>query len=355
MDVKVNGNQVTIDISGKVVEIDVSHWPKEKEDAFFALTGLLVARGNETFLYNPNYWKWDKKLTCVSAAEKIPQPIGLTDLTGIFEGNQQLTTLNLTDWDFSKVSSIKEICKDCTNLKMIKCNGAKFNSLKDCSYAFDNCRSLEIVEDAGWDLSTVEDANRMFRNCVCLKKIDCSEWKMKSVKDITSIFYGCEYLHEIGIESWEVVNLETADLAFAKCKSLEGIDFSKWCTTKIRKANGLLKGCESLTSADFSNWKNTEISMYSLMDQCNNLKVLNLRSWETISLEEAESIFGGSIAITNHYNGDRLKTIFGRMVLFGDDKQIANMVSTVFGAPTEVKKEKVTMTQEEAVQVIASN
>jgi surface protein len=82
-----------------------------------------------------------------------------------YEGNRQLTSLDLSTWDVSNVT--------------------------DMSYMFYHCDYLKTVRCGDWDTSSVTDMTNMFYWCTKLNDLDISRWDTGSVKDFTYMFYEC--------------------------------------------------------------------------------------------------------------------------------------------------------------------
>ena len=59
---------------------------------------------------------------------------------------------------------------------------------------FTNCNSLTSLDVSNWDTSNVTSMTYMFSNCNSLTSLDVSNWDTNSVTNMTGMFYFCTSL-----------------------------------------------------------------------------------------------------------------------------------------------------------------
>ena len=103
----------------------------------------------------------------------------LDDLSYLFE-DQDITEIDVSDWDVRKVKSVKCMFQNCRYLKSIK--------------------GLET-----WDISNIEDFSFMFAGCTNLKDAgDLSNWEVTKNMNMLCMFSGCKKLNDLGdISQWK--------------------------------------------------------------------------------------------------------------------------------------------------------
>ena len=115
----------------------------------------------------------------------------------MFADNTYLTSLDLSGWDVSKVTSFDRFVEACTNL-------------------------TTIGDTSSWDTSSVTGQGflGMFSKCSSLLSVDVSGWDVSHVTTFgvywgCGMFQGCSSLTEIAVSSWVLntsVNIETLSI-----------------------------------------------------------------------------------------------------------------------------------------------
>ena len=89
-----------------------------------------------------------------------------TDTTRyVFSGCTSLTSLTLSNFDTSKVSTMGSMFSYCTNITSL--NLSKFNTSNviDMNHMFDGCTNLISLDISGWNTSKVNSISKMFKGC----------------------------------------------------------------------------------------------------------------------------------------------------------------------------------------------
>ena len=113
----------------------------------------------------------------------------------MFYNCSSLTSLDLLNFDTSKVTNMREMFRSCSKLTSL--NVSKFNTSKvtDMYEMFDNCSSLTSLDLLNFDTSKVTSMYEMFYNCSSLTNIYVSnKWNTDKVTSSDAMFYGCTKL-----------------------------------------------------------------------------------------------------------------------------------------------------------------
>ena len=97
--------------------------------------------------------------------------LNITDIKGIFQSCNKLTSLDVSSFDTSKVT--------------------------DMSYMFQNCSDITYLNLSNFNTSNVNSMHRMFDSCEHLESLDLSKWDTSKVTSMKSMFTGCKVLNEI--------------------------------------------------------------------------------------------------------------------------------------------------------------
>lgn len=94
----------------------------------------------------------------------------ITTLQNMFQGCLKLKYLNLKNWDTQKVTTINSAFSNCYEL--ISINGSiDLSNVTVSRYAFMNCYKLETLDLTNWDASKDTDMRQLFMNCGSLTSI----------------------------------------------------------------------------------------------------------------------------------------------------------------------------------------
>ena len=174
-----NGKDI---ISGKNIKLNVSVTPWDEKAA--ALPQKLISgNNNATYLFyitingekktivpdsNGN-WKYD--IT----------GIDFTNMSGMFESCNTLSTLDLSNFDTSKVKVMYSMFSGC---------------------------SFTTLDLSNFDTRNVGDIRNMFASCINLTTLDLSNWDMSKVKSTDKMFYRCKNLTTIYVDNCDEVTVE---------------------------------------------------------------------------------------------------------------------------------------------------
>ena len=98
---------------------------------------------------------------------------GVTDMNNMFSNCENLTTLDVSNFDTSNVT--------------------------DMGYMFDYCSSLKTLDVSNFDTSKVTNMNAMFKSCLNLTTLDLSNFDTSKVTSISGMFKYCNSLTTVKV------------------------------------------------------------------------------------------------------------------------------------------------------------
>ena len=101
----------------------------------------------------------------------LPKLKDVTVMSSMFNGCLNLTNVDVSKWDTSKVTSMQDM--------------------------FNYCLNLTNVDVSKWDTSKVTSMNGMFCNCSKLTRLDVSGWDTSKVTNMGNMLYNCTALTEL--------------------------------------------------------------------------------------------------------------------------------------------------------------
>lgn len=115
----------------------------------------------------------------------------------VFEGLDNLTDLDLSDFDTSRTVGMASLFRGCKSLKSIDLCSFDTSNVVDMSGMFLECTSLESLDLSCFDTSNVECMGSMFADCSSLTKLNLSSFDTTNVNDMGGMFSGCNNLQLI--------------------------------------------------------------------------------------------------------------------------------------------------------------
>ena len=114
---------------------------------------------------------------------------------GMFYKCSSLTTLDLSNFDTSKVTNMNTMFTGCSSLVTLNLSNFNTSKVTDMGGMFALCSSLINVDLSSFDTSKVTAMNQMFREDAKLKTIYVSDkWNVGNVTNSNSMFSQCNSL-----------------------------------------------------------------------------------------------------------------------------------------------------------------
>ena len=179
----------------------------------------------------------------------------LTDCLHMFYGLSNIIEIDLTNLDLSQVTVMNSMFKNCNNLEYIKFNNSKNKLIvSDISNMFEHCISLKTLDLSNFDSSKVSNMISTFLDCWSLISLNLNGFNTSSVIYFTQTFYNCSSLTSLDLSSFDTSQAVFMNLMFFKCSSLKSINLLNFKTKKVYSLLGMFYQCSNLTSLDISNF-----------------------------------------------------------------------------------------------------
>ena len=226
----------------------------------------------------------------------------LIDCNVMFRGLSNITLVDLSKLDSSKVEGMLCMFQDCKSLTSIYFGNIDTSKVTDMSYMFYNCESLTSIDLSNFNTASAIDINSMFFGCKNIKSIDLTSFNTPNLRFTGSMFYDCEKLEHIKLTTLNTSKVEYMDRMFYGCSSLAEIDISNFDTSSVKGMNFMFYGCKLLESIDINNFDTSSVvDMSSMFEGCKSLKTLNLSNFNTTAVTNMASMFSGCEDLTSLY------------------------------------------------------
>lgn len=225
------------------------------------------------------------KLTRVLQVSKWSQGSPYYDFSYALRGMRDLTYVNISNLDVSKVWRTAMMFSNCTSVQTIVL--PKNADLEYTANMFDGCGNLtNIVNIDSMIMKHCLHAIWMFSGCSKLGNIDVSDWEMNMRN----------------LAGWSCAGI------FNGCSSMTYFDVSKWNTSTWTALNSMFAGT-SIESIDLSGWvsaknsydgKNHTLNLRSMFSGCSKLKqVIGLEKILDSSVNDVTALFKDCKSLTD--------------------------------------------------------
>ena len=223
----------------------------------------------------------------------------VTDMSYMFYNCNKLTSLDVSNWDTSKVTNMKDMFVECTNLTSLDVSNFDTSNVTSMQYMFVECTNLTSLDVSNWDTSKVTNMSYMFYGCKSLTTLDVSNFDTSNVTNMYQMFYNCINLTSLDVSNFDTSNVTNMGNMFVNCNKLTSLDVSNFNTSKVTDMGYMFNGCNNLTSLDVSNFNTSNVTnMIAMFNGCNNLTSLDVSNFNTSNVTNMREMFYNCKSLT---------------------------------------------------------
>ena len=216
----------------------------------------------------------------------------VTDLEGLFNNQNILRKVDLSEFDISKVTSFVKMFYNCKELVDVKFGNFQTSCATNMKYMFYYCQSLSSLDLSAFDTSQVTDMSSLFYYCYNLEELNLKNFVVTKVKNFFEMFYNCESLISLDLSNFVVLEANDTSYMFYGCGSLISLDLNSFITSNATSMDSMFYECNSLISLDLSGFNTSNVtSMNSMFYGCNSLKYINIDHFDTSSVKDMSYMF----------------------------------------------------------------
>ena len=210
----------------------------------------------------------------------------------MFYGSNNMTEIDLSKFDFSRVVNASFMFRGCTNLKKINFENINTSSVINMKGLFHTCETLTSINLSNFDTSLVTIMEGMFYLCSNLISIDLTNFNTTRVKSFRLLFYKCTKLTEINLSNFDTSSVTNMEYMFYICSNLLSIDLSNFNTKNVETMGTLFGNCTKLKSLDISNFNTTKVKNIAYIFYfCTSIKKIKLGNFDTSSVKDMRCLF----------------------------------------------------------------
>lgn len=256
---------------------------------------------------------------------------GSGKLAYMFYRCSNLTSLDFTNFDTSKVTDMSMMFNGCTSLTTLNISNMNTTRVTSMSNMFENCKSLTELDVSNFVTTSVTNMSGMFSGVSNVKTLDVSGFYTPRLTNMASMFSGCSSVESLDLTNFNTSQVEYFSNAFSGCSSLRKLDLSSFNTSRASSFSSLFNNCSSLEEIDVSSFNTEKVTnMVYVFAGCSSLKTLDLSSWSTPKLTIVADMFSGCknleyLDISN-FNLTKCTSYSSATNLFKDNENLRTIV-----------------------------
>ena len=223
------------------------------------------------------------------------------DISGIFNGCEKLSNINVSNWNVSNVTSTEKAFANNFLLKSLDLSNWDMSNCENSQMMFYNDTALTSIGNTNnWSVSKITTTHSMFEGCSKLQSLDTSKWVFSNLTNADSMFNNCQSLSKLDVSNWGMGKVIYFGFLFNNCYALSTLDVSKWDTSSANNFNSMFGECRNLTNIDVSNWKTSNVTqaVNTFMD-CKKLTKVAVENWDMSNVEQLSGMFAYCTGITS--------------------------------------------------------
>ena len=223
----------------------------------------------------------------------------VTSMMSMFCECYSLTSVNFANFDTSLVTDMNRLFYRCYSLELLNINNFNTKSLIKMDGMFCECKSLKFLDLSSFNTSLVTSMDRLFFDCHSLTSLDVTSFNTSLVTIMQAMFYNCSNLLSIDIFNFNTKNVIDMFAMFTYCTSLTSLNVSNFDTSKVTNMQMMFASCSSLLSLDLDNFDTSStIDMSYMFCLCQNLISLKLDNFNTGKVTTMERMFDSCLKLT---------------------------------------------------------
>ena len=215
----------------------------------------------------------------------------ITTCEKMFYGIKNITKIDLSKFDFSKVTNMAHMFHGCTNLATIQFGDINTKALLNMQHLFCNCAKLKTIDLSKFVTTKVTDLQFMFYQCTSLVSLDLSNFNTKKVEFMTQMFAGCTSITKITLK-FAGTSVKNMTRMFFQCKKLASVDLSSLGTSAVVDMNRMFYNCKSLKTINLSEFQASKVvNMNHLFCYCWVLEEIKMTKLKVSNVKRINHMF----------------------------------------------------------------
>jgi len=216
----------------------------------------------------------------------------VTSMRFMFSGMSNLTTLNLSSFDTSQVTDMYAMFQGMSNLAILDLSSFNTSKVTNMESMFSGMPNLTTLNLSNFDTSRVTNMYAMFQRMSNLTTLNLSSFDTSKVISMGSMFAGMPSLTNLDLSSFDTSKVTNMTAMFSNMSSLTALALFNFDTSRVTNMGGMFSNMSSLTALDLSSFDISKVTdMRFMFSGMSNLTTLDLSNFNTSKVTNMESMF----------------------------------------------------------------
>ena len=235
----------------------------------------------------------------------------VTNMSYMFFNTSSLALLNLSNFDTSQVMNMDSIFRRMTNLTTIDLSNFDTSKVTDMSSMFLDMHNLTALNLSNFNTSKVMYMNRMFTDMHNLTTLNLSNFDTSQVMDMHDMFSNVRNLTTLNLSNFNTSRVTDMGFMFYHMSSLISLNLSNFNTSNVTDMGSMFAETHKLKTLNLGHLNTSRVTtMEKMFDNMWVLESLDVSSFDTSNVTNMAHMFGGLAKITtlnlNNFNTSRV-------------------------------------------------
>ena len=249
------------------------------------------------------------------------------NMDSIFRGMTNLTTIDLSNFDTSSVTDMSSMFADMHNLTTLNLSNFNTSKVKYMNRMFSDMHNLTALNLSNFDTSKVTDMHDMFSNVRNLITLNLSNFNTSRVTDMGFMFYGMSSLTSLNLSNFNTSNVTDMSSMFAETHKLKTLNLGHMNTNRVTMMEKMFSNMWALENLDVSSFDTSNVTnMAHMFGGLAKITTLNLDNFNTSKVTDMSNMFNSMLVIENlslpSFDTRNVTTMNG---MFGGMEELKNL------------------------------
>ena len=189
-----------------------------------------------------------------------------------------LTSLDLSNFDSSNVTSMRSMFEDCCNLTSLDLSNFNTSNVTTMEWMFSKCCNITSINLPNINTSNVTNMGGMFSYCYILTKLDLSSFDTSKVEDMGFMFGFSDNLITLDLSNFDTSKVKDMNGMFYHCSKLTSVDLSNIDTSNVTNMTTMFCNCTNLTTIKGAIDMKSCTECYCMFKNCSKLKNVKIKN-----------------------------------------------------------------------------
>jgi len=245
-------------------------------------------------------FRGSENITSLSNVEETWNMSNVESMKQMFLYCRKLLFLNANSWDVSKVTNMVSMFEQCYNLQSFVV--PSWNAKPEYMYwMFHHCHNIVEIDLSNIDFSDVTSLRGVWGDCWKLKTLRLPQHcTMSNVETMIETFASCHELSGLDLSEWDTGKVTSLNCTFSDTNDVNMIrSIENWDVRKVKDMTYMISGVSEaestlnkLTYVDFTRWNVESVErLFGTFSNLQHIESIDLSTWETPNLKNMSDIF----------------------------------------------------------------